>query len=212
MKVVVMRGNNKQAESEPSPLDLWNQAKADSNLFTMMDHLGGNRHFNDCPAAYLADLSRTLLDRAKSDVDGLIGETYGVILAAAAANVMRCQAHLELILRKQFFGYSDSAQIEGALKAWEQCVLFYQTVCAKYASLRHTLALSGPQKPSGSEAGPSVRKSQKAAVSRTKPDLTSGGVSADSSRQPSVNQPPIEPLNEPPPEKPLEESELEVVS
>ena len=207
-----MRGKDKPTDREPSPRELWDQARADSNLFAMMDHLGGNRHFNDCPAPYLADLSHTLLDRAKSDIDGLIDETYRIIVANATANVIRCQAHLELILRKQFFGYDAAEQLENALKAWERCVLFYQSVCAKYASLRHTLALSGSQKPSASKAGHSVTKSQKAAVSRTRPDLTSGGASADSSRQPSINEPPIEPLNEPPPEKPLDESELGIAS
>jgi hypothetical protein len=178
----------------------------------MMDHLGGNRHFNDCPAPYLADLSHTLLDRAKSDIDGLIDETYGIIVANATANVIRCQAHLELILRKQFFGYDAAEQLENALKAWERCALFYQSACAKYASLRHTLALSGSQKPSASKAGHSMTKSQKAAVSRTRPNLASGGASADSSRQPSINEPPIEPLIEPPPEKPPEGSELGIAS
>ena len=117
------------------------------------------------------------MNRAEANVDGLMDDTYKMIIAIAAVYVMNCQANVEFSLANLEFELDGDKRLDHRLAAWEQSVTYFQHVCAQYASWRHKLIRGTPT--GKTRIHPGVGATEQPAVQE-----------ADSSAMPKMDQEP----------------------
>lgn len=134
----------RRSRRKTNPRETWVQSLSEGDFFALMRNLAGNDHFQRCPAIYLKELLEFAINRAEANVDGLMDDTYKMIIAIAAVYVMKCQANVEFSLTKLEFELDVYKRLNPQLAAWEQGVTYFQHVCAQYASWRHKLTRNTP--------------------------------------------------------------------